>query len=55
MARHFQAKYPKAHFTFIDGAIGGTGTDLGIYRLQRDCLAHKPDIVFLDFSANDDV
>ena len=55
MARHFQAKYPKAHFTFIDGAIGGTGSDLGVFRLQRDCLAHTPDLVFLDFSANDDI
>ncbi len=47
--------YPKAHFTFHDGAIGGTGSQLGVFRLERDALRRKPDLVFLDFSANDDI
>lgn len=55
VAQNLEAKYPDARFTFIDGAIGGTGSDLGVFRLQRDCLAYKPDLVFLDFSANDDI
>jgi hypothetical protein len=55
MARRFEEAYPKAHFTFWDGAIGGTGSQLGVFRLQRDCLRHHPDLVFLDFSANDDI
>ncbi len=55
IAQKMAAKYPEAHFTFIDGAIGGTGSDLGVFRLQRDCLRYKPDLVFLDFSANDDI
>jgi len=55
VARRFEQEYPNAHFTFVDGAIGGTGSDLGVFRLQRDCLAHAPDLVFLDFSANDDI
>jgi len=46
--------YPKAHFRFIDGAIGGTGSQLAAFRLQRDILAYKPDLVFLDFTINDD-
>ncbi|XHR30770.1 MAG: SGNH/GDSL hydrolase family protein [Chthoniobacteraceae bacterium] len=45
--------YPKAHFRFIDGAIGGTGSQLAAFRLQRDILAYKPDLVFLDFTIND--
>ncbi|MGI5869017.1 MAG: SGNH/GDSL hydrolase family protein [Kiritimatiellia bacterium] len=53
--KKLEARYPEARFTFIDGAIGGTGSDLGVFRLQRDCLAYKPDLVFLDFSANDNV
>jgi len=53
--RRFEHEYPNARFTAIDGAIGGTGSDLGVFRLQRDCLAHTPDLVFLDFSANDDI
>ena len=55
IAEKLQARYPEARFTFIDGAIGGTGSDLSVFRLQRDCLAYKPDLVFLDFSANDGV
>jgi lysophospholipase L1-like esterase len=46
--------YPKAHFRFIDGAIGGTGSQLAAFRLERDVLAYKPDLVFLDFTVNDD-
>lgn len=46
--------YPKAHFEFKDAAIGGTGSQLGAFRLERDVLAHKPDLVFLDFTINDD-
>jgi len=48
-----EEKYPKAHFRCIDGAIGGTNSFLGAFRLQRDCLAYQPDLVFLDSSAND--
>jgi len=47
--------YPNAHFTFRDAAIGGTNSQLGVFRCQRDVLDHNPDLVFLDFAANDDV
>ena len=55
MAQYLQAKYPKASFAFRDAAIGGTGSALGMFRMQRDVLAYKPDLVFLDFTANDDL
>ncbi len=45
--------YPKAHFTFWDAAIGGTGSQLAAFRLQRDVLRRKPDLVFIDFAVND--
>ena len=54
LGRHFAERYPKAHFTFVDAAIGGTGSRLGVFRLQRDVLAYKPDLVFLEFTVNDD-
>lgn len=53
MAAYLTEKYPAAHFTFVDAAIGGTGSNLGMFRLERDVLAKKPDLVFLDFSCND--
>lgn len=46
-------KYPKSQWAFHDAAIGGTGSELGVFRLERDVLGFKPDIVFLDFTLND--
>ena len=45
--------YPKATFKEIHAAIGGTGSDLGVFRLGRDVLAHKPDLLFVEFATND--
>lgn len=53
MAKYLTEQYPKAHFTFVDAAIGGTGSNLGMFRLERDVLSKKPDLVFLDFACND--
>ena len=55
VARRLEAEYPQARFRFHDAAIGGTGSQLGVFRLDRDVLARRPDLVFLDFSANDDI
>ncbi len=33
--------------------IGGTGSDLGLMRLQADVIAKDPDMVFLEFAVND--
>ena len=46
-------KYPQTPWTFYNAAIGGTGTLLGIFRLERDVLSRKPDLVFLEFTLND--
>jgi hypothetical protein len=45
--------YPKAEVTEIDAAIGGTGSDLGVFRLGHDVLAYRPDLVFVEFAVND--
>ena len=55
MRDRFEVHYPAAHFRFRDAAIGGTGSQLGAFRLDRDVLAHRPDLVFVDFTANDDI
>ena len=54
LSRKFEANYPNAHFRIYDASIGGTGSQLGAFRLERDVLAYKPDLVFLDFTVNDD-
>lgn len=54
MAEKFEQSYPKAHFKFWDAAIGGTNSQLGVFRFERDVKRRKPDLVFLDFTLNDD-
>jgi len=53
VSARLQKNYPAAHFEFWDASIGGTGSQLGAFRLERDVLAHKPDLVFLEFTNND--
>lgn len=49
----FRKTYPAAGITEINAAIGGTGSDLGVYRFRQDVLRHKPDLVFVEFAVND--
>lgn len=49
----FQDEFPKAQVEQIHAAIGGTGSDLGVYRLDLDVLQHKPDLLFVEFAVND--
>lgn len=46
-------QYPDATIEEIHAAIGGTGSDLGVFRLERDALRHKPDLLFVEFAVND--
>jgi lysophospholipase L1-like esterase len=55
MAQRLEAAYPQARFKFWDAAIGGTSSQLGVFRLERDVLRRHPDLVFLDFTANDGI
>ena len=48
-----QAQYPSAKIHEVHAAIGGTGSDLGVYRCYHDVIAHHPDLVFVEFSVND--
>lgn len=49
----FARQYPQAQFEEINAAIGGTGSDLGVFRLQNDVLRHRPDLLFVEFAVND--
>ncbi len=49
----FQKTYPAAKFSEINAAIGGTGSDLGVFRVKQDVLDHKPDLLFVEFAVND--
>ena len=45
--------YPDCEINEIMAAIGGTGSDLGAYRCEKDLLSGSPDLVFIEFSCND--
>lgn len=49
----FQKKWPKAQITEIHAAIGATGSEIGVYRMERDVLKYKPDLLFVEFAVND--
>jgi hypothetical protein len=49
----FTNAYPNAKFKEVHAAIGGTGSDLGVFRLQSDVLQYNPDLLFVEFAVND--
>ncbi len=50
---HLGSLYSKAQFREVNAAIGGTGSDLGVFRLEHDVLDAKPDLLFVEFAVND--
>ena len=48
-----KGRFPKARFSEINAAIGGTGSDFGAFRLNDHVLKFKPDLVFVEFAVND--
>ncbi|MBC7508826.1 MAG: SGNH/GDSL hydrolase family protein [Ferruginibacter sp.] len=48
-----QQQYPMVTFKQINAAIGGTGSELGVYRIDDQVLKHKPDLLFVEFAVND--
>jgi hypothetical protein len=49
----FRQRYPSVDWTEIDAAVGGTGSMFGAFRVDVDVIAHDPDLVFIEFAAND--
>ncbi len=49
----FNQQHPNCKSSEIYAAIGGTGSDLGVFRLKQDVLDHKPDLLFVEFAVND--
>lgn len=51
--KYLSETYKNIKFTEINAAVGGTGTDLGVYRMEHDLLSKKPNLVFIEFATND--
>lgn len=48
-----QQQYPSRNFKQINAALGGTGSELGVYRLDEQVLQYKPDLLLVEFAVND--
>lgn len=52
-AAWLEKEYPGAIIHSVNATIGGTGSDLGAFRLRREVLDKDPDLVFVEFAVND--
>lgn len=50
----WEKTFPRAHFHYVNGGIGGTTSHYGVSRAVTDVLMYQPDFVVVDFSVNDD-
>ncbi len=48
-----EEKLPGKKITYINKGLGGTGSSYGAPRFTRDILSFEPDLVFIEFAAND--
>jgi lysophospholipase L1-like esterase len=48
-----QQQYPKCKINSVNAGVGGTASGLGVFRMDDDVLAKKPDLVFVEFAVND--
>lgn len=53
-AKWWNKKFPGSEITFFNAGIGATTSQFGAARVQRDVLDKDPDLVFIEFSVNDD-
>lgn len=40
-------------FRAVNAGIGGTDSRFGAFRMERDVLVHRPDLLFVEFAVND--
>ena len=49
-----ESQYPDAKVNYVNAGIGATGSYIGVHRCDEQVLSHNPDLVFIDFSVNDE-
>lgn len=49
----WKQKYPEAKIKYVNAGIGGTTSQFGVARVDQDVLQYEPDLVFVEFSVND--
>lgn len=46
-------QFPKSRVTIVNCGMSATGSDLGIFRLERDVISFQPDLVAIEYCVND--
>jgi lysophospholipase L1-like esterase len=50
----WEKKFSAKNFTYVNAGIGATTSQFGVARLDSDLLSLEPDVVFLEYSVNDE-
>lgn len=53
IAKWFEKTFPGLKVRFVNAGIGGTNSGYGALRVQRDVIAHQPDLVVVEYAVND--
>lgn len=53
LLKKLKVHYPYAVINIINSSIGGENSLSGAKRFKDDVLAHKPDVIFIDYALND--
>ena len=48
ITKDLRKTYPEAEIKAVNAAVGGTGSDLGLYRLEHDLLKYEPNLILLN-------
>lgn len=51
----WQEKFPMAEIRHVNAGIGATGTYIAVHRVREDLLGFRPDVVVVEFAANDEL
>ncbi|WPJ95109.1 SGNH/GDSL hydrolase family protein [Coraliomargarita algicola] len=46
-------QFPKSEISVVNSGMSGTGSSLGIFRIDRDIISHAPDLVVIEYCVND--
>ena len=50
---YLQKKYPQARIKGTCAGLAGTGSDVGVFRMDDEVLPANPDLLFVEFATND--
>ncbi len=53
LTEYLRKKFPRGHLEAIDAAIGGKGSKLAVFRMDRDVLPYSPDLTIVEYAVND--